>query len=116
MLNKTKALKTNECTENFTQKDFPNKHTSKHLKPKSILSIEHHSIEIFKESMLIQQNLKKNAPNITDALDTIENYINEILKQTRQIEQILKNMPDATNPPKSDTTNATKSAASNCLP
>ena len=97
MLNKTKALKTNECTENFTQNGFSDKHTSKHLKPKSILLIEHHSIEIYKKTIYIQQNLKRNTLKITDALDAIRIYINEILKETKQVEEILKTMPDKNN-------------------
>ena len=45
----------------------------------------------------------RNTPNIRNALKPIRNYINEILKQTRQIEQILENMPNATHAPEIDT-------------
>ena len=108
MLKKTNALQTNESTENFTAELFPNKQTIEHPKPKSIRFIEDHLNEMYKDTMNIEQNLKKESPNITHALKTIQNYINEILTETERIEQILTNTTDTTNAPKSNATNADK--------
>ena len=63
---------------------------------------------MFKETVNILENSKKNTPNITNALLTIQHYINEILKETRRMEEILKNIPHTTNAPKSDATHAPK--------
>ena len=118
MLNKTNTDKTNESTENCTQKIFSDKQTIEQLnftqqvvvsknfpqQSKSIQSIKYHSVEIFKETKKIRQNLKQKSPNVTIvALKSIRNYINEILKETREIEGILKNMADTTNAPKTNT-------------
>ena len=103
VLNKTNALETNKSTEKFTEKTFPDAHTTQQLNQKHIQSIEDHSIQMFKETFEIQQNLKNKAPNIREKLNSIQDYINRILEQTRQITEILKNKPDATNALKTDT-------------
>ena len=103
MLNKTNAVETNKTAKNSTQKIFTDKHTIEQFKRKSIRFIENHSIQMYKETLNVESNLKRNAPNIRNALITIQNYINEILKESRQIEQILKNMPKTTNAPETDT-------------
>ena len=108
MLNKTNTFQTNESTENFAAEIFSDKQTNEHPKPKSIRFIEDHSIEIFKDTINVEQNLKKESPNITHALETIRNYINQILTETERIEQILTNTTDTTNAPKSNATNAVK--------
>ena len=103
MLNKTNTFETDKSTEKFTQNTFPDKHTIEQLKQKGIQSIQDHSIQIFKETLKLQQNFKNNAPIVRNALKTIQDYINRILKETGQIEQILKNTPDATNALETDT-------------
>ena len=97
MLNKTNTFETDKSTEKFTQNTFPDKRTIEHLKQKDIPSIQDHLVQIFKETLKLQQNFKNNTPNITDALKTIQNSVNQILKETQQIKQILKNMANATN-------------------
>ena len=97
VLNKTNTLETNKSTEKFTQKNFPDKHTIEQLYQKSIQPIQDLSIQMFKETFEIQQNLKNKAPNTTDTLNTIKNYAN-------RIRQILKNMPGATNALQTDAT------------
>ena len=117
MLNKTNTDETNESTENCTRKIFSDKQTIEQLnftqqvvvsknfsqQPKIIHSLNYHSVEIYKETKKIRQNLKQKSLNITIALRSIRNYINEILKETREIEEILKNMADTTNAPKTNT-------------
>ena len=117
MLNKTNTDKTNESTENCTQKIFSDKQTIEQLnftqqvvvsknfsqQPESIQSIKYHSVRMYKETIKIGRNLKQNNPNITVALKTIRNYINEILEETRQIEEILDYIPNSTNAPKTNT-------------
>ena len=97
MLNKTNVVETNDPTKNFTQKMFTDKHTIEQFKRESIRFIEYHSMQMYKETLNIESNLKTNAPNIRNAPITIQNYINEILQESKQIEQILKNMPNMTN-------------------
>ena len=99
MLNKTNTFETDKSTEKFTQNTFPDKHTINQLNQKSIQFIQDHSIQIFKETLKLQQNFKNNAPIVRNALKTIQDYINRILKKTGQIEQILKNMPNTKNMP-----------------
>ena len=103
MLNETNPFETNKSTKKFTPKIFPDKHTIEQLNRKNIPSIRNHSIQMFKETLKIQRNLKNNWPNITEGLNTIQDYVNQILKETGQIEQILKNMPDETNALETDT-------------
>ena len=103
MLNKTNTFETNKSTKKFTEKIFPDKHTIEQLNRKNIPSIHNHSIQMFKETLKIQQNLNNNWPNITKGLNTIQDYVNQILKENEQIKQILKDMPDATNASKTDT-------------
>ena len=97
MLNKTNVVETNDSTKNFTQKMFTDEHTIEQFKRKSIRFIEYHSMQMYKETLNVESNLKTNAPNIRNAPITIQNYINEILQESKQIEQILKNMPNMTN-------------------
>ena len=60
MLNKTNALQTNESTENFAPEIFSDKHTIEHHRRKSVRFIEDHSIEMYKDTINIERNLKKN--------------------------------------------------------
>ena len=117
MLNKTNAVETNESTENSTQKIFSDEQTIKQLnstqqvvvatnfpqQAKSIRFIEYHSIEVFKETKKIGRNLKENTPSITLSLKIIQIYIHHILKETRQIQQIVDDMSNTTNAPETDT-------------
>ena len=59
---------------------------------------------MFKETLNIQQNLKNKAPDITHTLNTIKKYVDQILKETGHIREILKNMPDATKALQTDAT------------
>ena len=97
MLNETNPFETNKSTKKFTPEIFPDKHTIEQLNRKNIPSIHNHSIQMFKETLKIKQNLKNNWPNITEGLNTIQDYVNQILKENEQIKQIVKDMPDATN-------------------
>ena len=107
-LNKTNAFETNESAENFNRKIFSDKHAIEQITEKNFPSIRDLSIEMYMKTVNILENSKKNTPNITNALLTIQNYINEILKETSRMEQILKNTPHTTNAPKSEATNAPK--------
>ena len=104
MLNKTNTLETNKSTQKFTQKIFPNKHTIEQLHQKTIQSIQDLSIQMFKETLNIQQNLKNKAPITTHTLNTIKKNAKQILKKTGRIKQILKNTPNATNALQTDAT------------
>ena len=91
LVNKTNTLETNKSTQKFTEKNFPNKHTIEQLYQKTIESIQELSIQIFNETFEIPQNLKNNkAPHVTDTLNTIEKYVNQILKETGQIREALQ--------------------------
>ena len=103
MLNKANTFETNKSTKKFTEKIFPDKHTIEQLNRKNIPSIHNHSIQMFKETLKIQQNLNNNWPNITKGLNTIQDYVNQILKENELIKQILKDMPDATNASETNT-------------
>ena len=100
-LNITNALE-------FNPKIFSDKHAIEQFKEKSIPSIEHHSIEMFTQAIRFLHKKKNNTPRITNTLKTLQDYINETLTKIEQMEEILKNMPDTTNAPKSDATNAPK--------
>ena len=84
MLNKTNTFETDKSTEKFTQNTFLDKHTIEQLKQKGIPSIQDHLLQMYEETLKLQQNLKNNAPNIRDALKTIRDYINRILYKTIQ--------------------------------
>ena len=104
--NKTNALQTDQSTEldqkhiqaieDQTNKQFPI--TFEHLYSteyqRNIQSIQDLSSEMFKETLNIQQNLKKfkkfyEAPNTTHTLKTIKKNAKQILKQTGEIKDIL---------------------------
>ena len=119
--NKTNALQTDKSTEEFTHKTFPDGRTIHQLNQKHIQAIEDQtnkqfqitiehlysneyqrtiqsiqdlSSEMFKETLNIQQNLKKfkkfyEAPNTTHTLKTIKKNAKQILKQTGEIKDIL---------------------------
>ena len=114
--NKTNALQTDQSTE-LDQKhiqaieDQTNKQfqiTIEHLYSneyqRTIQSIQDLSIQMFKETLNIQENLKNKAPDITHTLNIIKKYVDQILKETGHIRQILKNMPDATKALQTDAT------------
>ena len=95
----TNALKTDTSSKKITFEI-----TIEQLYQKSIQSIQDLSIQMFKETLNIQQNLKNKAPITTDTLNTIKKNAKQILKKTGRIKQILKNMPNATNALQTDAT------------
>ena len=104
VLNKANTVQTNKSTKKFTPKNFPTKHTDELLYQKTIQSIQDLSIQMFKETLNIQENLKNKAPDITHTLNIIKKYVDQILRETGHIRQILKNMPDATKALQTDAT------------
>ena len=95
----TNALKTDTSSKKITFEI-----TIEQLYQKSIQSIQDLSIQMFKETLNIQQNLKNKAPITTHTLNTIKKNAKQILKKTGRIKQILKNMPNATNALQTDAT------------
>ena len=132
MLNKTNTLEINKSIEKWIKTILSNKHRIEQLKrKKSILSIQDHVNQMSEVNDTIEHILKKNTLNITNTLETnkstkesakkilsdkhtldqmnpkiflcVQDYVNRILKETGQIEQILKNTPDTTNALETDT-------------
>ena len=130
--NQSFALEINKSIEKWTKTILSNKHRIEQLKQKkSILSIQDHVNQMSEVNDTIEHILKKNTLNITDTLETnksikesakkivsdkhtldqmnpeiflcVQDYVNRILKETGQIEQIPKNTPDATNALETDT-------------
>ena len=130
--NQSFTLEINKSIEKWIKTILPNKHKIEQLKQKkSILSIQDHVNQMSEVNETIEQILKRNTLNITDTLETnksikesakkivsdkhtldqmnpkiflcVQDYVNRILKETGQIEQILKNTPDTTNALETDT-------------